>query len=325
MPLLGAAKIISPDELSVIAGVTGGGIVALDSNFNEIWKTSGLRDEYGHEIHFADIDGDGLDEIAFCSVDYHIDWSGKKTQSAGDLILLDHDGSIMLRKRVDEFIQDTHFDDIAIADFMGDGTSQILLEKGILIDLNGNIIWDISEQFDHGQWIAHAPAPNGKGRTVFISELWGTNRRGLLFSGGGKKISGINSFPWAVFDSENHRKLKLQPLPTRAHAICWTPESEPEIFLSQQAYLPPAEPIRYETYHLCYQASDFKLQALFMDLQGSLLGALPFDDAQIKNYFYNGEVHSRVADVDGDGCHEIIFPKQDGRLMIIKKQVTKTI
>jgi hypothetical protein len=57
-----------------------------------------------------------------------------------------------------------------------------------------------------------------------------------------------------------------------------------------------------------------------MDLQGNLAGEMPFNDAQIENYYYNGEVHSRVADVDGDGQQEIIFPKQDGHIMIIKKE-----
>ena len=61
-----------------------------------------------------------------------------------------------------------------------------------------------------------------------------------------------------------------------------------------------------------------------MDLQGNPYGEIPFDDAQIKDYFYNGEVHSRVADVDGDGEQEIVFPKQDGHIMIIKKRIKDT-
>ena len=316
-PLLGAAKILSPNEPSIIAAVAGGYVVALDGNFNEIWRTGGFRDEFGHEIHFADIDGDGLDEIAFCTIDYHSYREGKSKSCVGDLVLLDHDGTVLLRKRVDDYIQDTHFDDIAMADFLGNGQSQILVEKGVLLDLNGNIIWDISEEFDHGQWIAHTSEPKGKDKTVFISELWGTNMRGLLFSGSGKKINDVKDFPWPSFDSEEHKSLNLKPLPSRCHIIRWTPESEPEIFLSQQAYLPSSS-------HLCYQTVRFQLKVLFMDLQGNPYGEIPFDDAQIKDYFYNGEVHSRVADVDGDGEQEIVFPKQDGHIMIIKKHIKDT-
>jgi hypothetical protein len=31
-------------------------------------------------------------------------------------------------------------------------------------------------------------------------------------------------------------------------------------------------------------------------------------------------VRSRVADVDGDGCQEVVLPKQDGYVMIAKKK-----
>ncbi|MCL1793442.1 MAG: FG-GAP-like repeat-containing protein [Oscillospiraceae bacterium] len=323
VPLIGVAKISAFEEISIVAYIAGGEIVALDTDFKEIWKTGGFRNDCGHEIHFADIDGDGFDEIAFCTVDCHIDWSGKRTEpNAGDLVLLDHDGTVMLRKRVDGYIDDSHFDDIAMGNFLGEGNFQILVEKGILLDFKGDVIWNISEKFEHGQWIAHTSAPNhNKGRIVFISELWGSNKRGLLFSGNGKNIKDItNILPWTAFDSEEHKKLNLKLLPSRCHIIQWAPESEPEIFLSQQAHMPfVSGPI--SEYHRCYQTVRFQLKAMFMDLQGNLLGEAPFGDSQIKDYFYNGEVHSRIADVDGDGRQEIIFPKQDGRVMIVKKHI----
>jgi hypothetical protein len=320
VPLLGSAKILSPDEPAIIAAVAGGTVAALDKNFDVIWKTEGLRNDFGHEIHFADIDGDGLDEIIFCTAD-HI---GRGVESnVGELVLLDHDGSVMLRKKVSDYINDTHFDDIAMGDFHGNGSSQILLEKGILLDLDGKVIWDISGKFDHGQWIAHTSGPDGNGRICFISELWGAEKRGLLFSGGGEVIKDVTgSLPWVSFDSEEHKELNLKPLPTRCHIIRWDDISEPEIFLSQQAYLPYISG-PWTDYHRCYRTTSFGLKALFMDLRGNLTGELPFADAQIEGYFYNGEVHSRVADVDGDGRQEIVFPRQDGAVMIIKKDQAK--
>jgi len=166
-------------------------------------------------------------------------------------------------------LPDTHFDDIAMADFMGTGTVQILLEKGILLDLNGNTVWDISDQFDHGQWIAHTPNPDGTGKLVFISELWGTNMKSTLFTGQGKKIKDIGGFPWPDFDPEEKKAHGLEMLPSRCHMVKWRPDAEPE---------------------------------------------------KMRDYFYNGETHSRVADVEGDGQEEIVFPKQDGHVMIIKKR-----
>lgn len=66
-------------------------------------------------------------------------------------------------------------------------------------------------------------------------------------------------------------------------------------------------------------AHEIALQASFFDLRGNLLAAMPFEDAQIEGFWYNGEVRSRVADVDGDGRPEIVFPRQDGYVMIVKK------
>ena len=57
-----------------------------------------------------------------------------------------------------------------------------------------------------------------------------------------------------------------------------------------------------------------------VDAKDRFVGTLPFEDAQIEGWWYNGEVPSRVADVDGDGRPEIVFPRQNGRLMVIKKR-----
>jgi len=40
-------------------------------------------------------------------------------------------------------------------------------------------VWDASGLFDHGQWIAHVPDPDGKGRRIIISELWGKQGKRL--------------------------------------------------------------------------------------------------------------------------------------------------
>ena len=272
----------------------------------EVGSGGGFRHDFGHEIHFADVDNDGLDEIAFCTTD-NIN-GGPSETNAGELVLLDHDGTVMLRKLVTHYINDTHFDDIAMADFLGNGSTQILAEKGQLLDLSGNIIWDLSAQMDHGQWITHAPG--GKGKTVFISELWSaakeTQMKSMLFTGQGQKIRDIRGFPWPR--SEND---KMRFLPSRCHSIQWDRQSEPEFFFTQQLHVPGE--------FNCQETRSFRLKGLFMDLRGNLLSELPIDDAQIRGYYYNGETHSKVADVDGDGQQEIVFPKQDGHVMIIKR------
>ena len=102
-------------------------------------------------------------------------------------------------------------------------------------------------------------------------------------------------------------------LPTRCHIVHWTEDAEPEIFLAEQACSPAS--------HYCFATVDLELKAFFLGLRGNLVGTLPFRDAQIEGYWYNGEVHSRVADVDSDGQQEVVFTRQDGRVMVIKKRI----
>ena len=300
IPLLGAANIVSPTEKSIIAAIAGGVIYALDHNLDTIWKIDGFRNSFLHEFYFADVDGDGLDEILFSTVDQFED------DYYGDFILLDNDGKQLFSKDVQDYLDDSHFDDIAVADFLGDGSLQILVEKGFLLDLKGNVIWDLSGEMDHGQWIAHVPDPNSTGRIAFISELWGYDLKSMLFTGQGQKIRDARGYPWAETTDE-----RLLIAPSRCHAIYWDKHSEPEFFLTQQAVMGD---------HYCKRTIKYDLIALFFDVNGNLLGTLPFEETQTKGYYYNGEIHSKVADVDGDGCDEIVFIKQDGHVMIIKKR-----
>ena len=308
LPLLGTARVTPGGGLSMVATAAGGEVCALDASLNVLWKTGGFRRDFGHEIHFADVDGDGLDEIAFCTVDNCNEGPGPA--NTGEFVLLDHDGKILLRKRVEDYIRDTHFDDVAMADFTGDGTTQILLEKGFLIDLAGNVLWDLSKQMEHGQWIAHAPAPEGKGRTAFISELWGGDGlKSLLFTGRGKVIRNLRGFPWPAFAEPN---ADMARLPARAQTVRWDAKSAPEFFIPQQA-------VAWENGHTCMKTRHFRLSGFFMDLRGNPTGEIHYDETRVEGFYYNGEVHSRVADVDGDGRPEIVFPKNDGRVMMVKR------
>ena len=187
----------------------------------------------------------------------------------------------------------------------------VLLEKGFLVDpYSGEIIWDVSGQFDHGQWIAHTPDPARDGRLVFISELWGADGKSAFFTGQGDLLRDIRDLPRTRLAPDLFPGWRV--LPTRCHVVQWTPDAEPEIFMAEQACSP--------TSHDCFQTHHFTLRAFFLDLRGNLIATLPFEDAQIEGYWYNGEVRSRVADVDGDGQQEIVFPRQDGRVMVIVKR-----
>ena len=312
VPLLAPMRCRREGPPGVFAALAGGHVVALDAGLNEVWRRSGFRNDYGHECHVADVDGDGLDEVAFCTCD-HIDGGPRAGWNAGELVLLDHDGTTLMRRRVDDYCPDTHFDDVAIGDFLGSGSTQILVEKGFLIDWQsdppGEVVWDVSGQFGHGQWIAHLPDPAGPGRLAFVSELWGAAGGSALLSGRGEVLWDMHDLPRTELDAERFPGWHV--LPTRCHVVQWAPGTAPEIYLGEQAQSP--------TSHDCFETRHFALSARFLDLQGNLAGALPFPDAQIEGYWYNGEVRSRVADVDGDGRQEVVVPRQDGRVMVIAK------
>ncbi len=311
VPLLASLRLPPDGRVGVVAAVAGGKVVALDAELNEVWTAEGMRNDFGHEFYVVDVDGDGFDEVAFCTLDHINGGFVEDDWNTGELMLLDHDGSVMLRRRVDEYCRDTHFDDVAVADFRGMGQKEILLEKGLLIDLKGDRIWDVSDQLDHGQWVAHVADPSGKGRLAFISELWGADGKSALFAGDGTKLMEIRELPRSTLDPDHFPGWSV--LPTRCHIVHWTPNSEPEIFLAEQACSP--------TSHDCFATTSFELKAFFLNLKGDLLGTLPFADSQVEGYWYNGEVPSHVADVDGDGQEEVVFPRQSGHVMIIKKRM----
>jgi hypothetical protein len=312
VPLLAPVRFRRAGSPGIVAAVAGGHLVLLDGDLNEVWRKDSFRNDFGHEFYVGDVDGDGCDEIAFCTCDHiHGGYTGDDW-NIGELVLVDKDGTTLLRRRVDDYSPDTHFDDIAMADFRGEGRVEMMLEKGFLIDpRTGEVVWDISEQLDHGQWIAHTPDPAGSGRLICISELWGAEGKSVLVTGSGQVLRDIQDLPRTKLHPELFPGWRV--LPTRCHVVQWTPDSEPEIFMAEQTCSP--------TSHDCFRTRHFVLDAFLLNLRGEMVGTLPFEDAQMEGYWYNGEVRSRVADVDGDGQQEIVFPRQDGHVMIIKKRL----
>jgi len=308
VPLLAAARLRPGSPPGIVAAITGGPVVALDGALREVWRVEGLRHDFGHEFHVSDFDGDGLDEVAFCTVD-RIAGPGP-APPVGELLIVDHDGTVLLRRNVSDYAQETHFDDMAMADFEGTGTAQVLIEKGILIDLAGSVLWDVAATIGHGQWIAHTSDPGGKGRLIFISALWGEASTSALLTGGGRRLASTGDLAWTQLDPERLKGWRV--LATRPHFISWSPGEAPELFVAEQACSP--------TSHACYKTEEFELRAFILDSAGGLLATVPFQDAQIEGYWYNGEVRSRVADVDGDGCDEVVFPRQSGHVMVLKKR-----
>ncbi|RLG93865.1 hypothetical protein DRO37_07135 [Candidatus Bathyarchaeota archaeon] len=305
IPLLGAFK-RDDDKIGVVAGVAGGSLIAFNEDFEEIWRLDGLRKDFGHEFNFERVKGEEGEVIAFTTVD-HIRYARPDVE--GDLMIVNSSGKVIFKKRVRDLLSDTHFDMVAIADFTGSGRSEILTEKGFLLDFDGNVIWDASRYFDHGQWIAHVPNPHGPGRWAFISELWGYNGKSRMLDSNGNSVWELGKHRHSVIDQKVFPGYKVAP--TRVHAIDWDGSGEYNIVFGEQVVFDG---------HLCKKTTSHKLKIFVFSVEGELLAEIPYTDTRREGFFYNGEVRSRALDVDGDGRVELVFPRQDGNVMIIGKK-----
>lgn len=288
-------------SLGICVAVAGGLVLALNSDFEPLWEVRGLRKDFGHELYVAKVPEGDL--VAFVTVD-HIRYSSPTVE--GELLVVSSEGELLMRKRVRDLVDDTHFDDVAIADFRGAGQLEVLVEKGILMDMEGRVIWDRSALFDHGQWVAHMPNPLGPGRLAFISELWGYEGKSRMLDPHGNTLWMLGKRRHTAIDQAAYPGYVAAP--TRAHAIDWSGTGEYEVVLGEQIVKRRGAP-RLDVTH--------ELKLFVFSPLGELLAEVPFVDTRRSDFFYNGEVHSRVADVDGDGRLEYVFPRQDGRVMVI--------
>ena len=203
------------EKVGIVVGVAGGRVYALNRHFGIIWEVDNLRPQFGHEIYIGDATGDGLDDMALVNLDHNMRGNG---QVAGELLVLrGTDGRNLLRQPMGDLIDDHHFSDVVMGDIRGTGRRKVLVAKGILMDMQGQVIWDLSEELEHGQWLAIAPNPHGPGLVSFVS--------GLGPQGGdGKLISPLGEVLWEL--SPDH-STRLHParlpgaevLPTRPHTV----------------------------------------------------------------------------------------------------------
>ena len=99
--------------------------------------------------------------------------------------------------------------------------------------------------------------------------------------------------------------------PTRVHAIDWDGSGTYNIVFGEQVIFDG---------HLCKKTTSHRLKIFVFSVEGELLAEIQYTDTRREGFFYNGEVRSRVLDIDGDGKTELIFPRQDGNVMIIGKK-----
>ena len=307
VPMVGAFK-RSADSYGICVAVAGGALLAFNEDFELMWSIKGLRKDFGHEFYFLKLPGKESELIAFITVD-HIRYASPQVE--GELLIVNPIGKIVFKKRVRDLIDDTHFDDVALDDFQGDGKPEVLVEKGFLMEYpSGKIVWNVSHLFDHGQWIAHIPNPEGPGRLIFITELWGYRGKSRLLGPDGETLWVLGAHRHTVIDWGLYPRYKV--VPTRVHAIDWTNSGKYEFVFGEQMVRRRGAP-RIDVKH--------RLKIFVLDPYELQVREIYFMDTMRKDFFYNGEVRSRATDVDGDGRPEYVFPRQDGKVMIIGKRV----
>ena len=135
-------------------------ITAFDDELRVLWRVDTWADEgkalrclpprpgaearfpygFAHTPAFADLDGDGHDEMVVGAT------------------LVDHDGRFVWNRKDLPRINYDHNDSVAIADIDGDGRLSILLSSGLYcLDPNGNVRWGFAHTVCHGQHVWVAP------------------------------------------------------------------------------------------------------------------------------------------------------------------------
>jgi hypothetical protein len=141
----------------------------LDTDFAVLWSYEG---NLSHVPKVADVDGDGLDELA-----------------SGDA-LLDDDGSVLWSHR---FPGDTHVDEVEVGELDGDPTSlEVIISSGMhCVHLDGAFLWVLGEQtVAEGQRLllrdlrADAPGPE-----IFVAHAAHARRYWILDRDGNRLLS----------------------------------------------------------------------------------------------------------------------------------------
>ena len=284
----GFADINGDGFKELIVAINGGHLYALDKNLEILWHLEGLNRIIEHFVHTGDLNSDGIDEIAISSA------MTKKWDEHCEFFLVSGKGKILWRKPLTEIGPDGHVDYAIIDDIEGSGRNTLITATGgCLFDAEGNLIWTVREEINHGQWVDVAKVREDvSGKQVLISELWKFRQPCLLVSGQGEVL-------WRF------EEISPNALPTHAYFIDWNGDGRKLIIIGEQ----PAdtEPI-VRTY-----------QITLLDPYGNVVLKIPFEDESISGWFYNAENSPAVADVDGDGKEEFVFPTRKGNLLILGK------
>ena len=105
----------------------------------------------------------------------------------------------------------------------------------------------------------------------------------------------------------------LSVVPSRSYFVNWGCEKDPLIIVGEQVF---GGFVRGDYVN---KACSFKLCFKLLNVKGTIEQELSFDDERHAGWLYHGDNMAKLADVDGDGIDEYVFPTQSGHILIVGK------
>src|SRR5439155_7949573 len=137
-----------------------------------------------HSAVAGDVDGDGCDEVVWALDIYQsVCWTAAHTVEAlGILWLIDWNGRVRWRMFSDEIMDDSHIDNMLVLAPTPHRQGLIVFSDGPALDADGKVVFNLSEQFGHGQRVDRVRTCDGEERLVFAdrgrlgNRVWKTGK-----------------------------------------------------------------------------------------------------------------------------------------------------
>jgi len=149
-----------------------GSVLAMSGSGEVLWQHETVGQSFEDFMRCGDLTGDGLDEICFSMAD------------AERFEVRDAAGEVLWAKHVpSEIGEDTHVDDLVIGEILPEGRQLATATGGCLFDAQGNLLWSLNDQIEHGQKIACAQPPGLDEPLIYLNSkttrrAWGISPRG---------------------------------------------------------------------------------------------------------------------------------------------------
>jgi len=279
-----------PGVPCIVAGVNhheqSGSVVAVDAHGREVWRDETVGKSFEDKLLCGDLTGDGLDEVAFSMAD------------ASRFEVRDGVGKLLWAKHVPtEIGEDTHVDDMVIEPILDDGRQLATSTGGCLFDAEGNLLWSLNDQIEHGQKISYARPPAYDGPRLYLNSK--TGRRAYLLSPMGEILWEYDNFSTAP-----ERRLYLT---TAGDWVDWSAPGARDIV--QAELTSPGPDWDFP------EGTPLTLYLTILSAEGRELAKLPYQDTFAAGF--NGAMCARAAHMRSRDRQDIVvIPHHASEILI---------